>query len=41
VIYMQTGRYAEAEVELEAAEKSGVRINPQFKADLKKARERR
>ena len=41
VIYMQTGRYAEAEAELEAAERNGVRINPQFRDDLKAARERR
>jgi Tfp pilus assembly protein PilF len=41
VIYMQTGRYKEAEDELKAAEKSGVRVNPQFKDDLKKARDRR
>jgi tetratricopeptide (TPR) repeat protein len=35
VIYMQSGRLAEAEAELTLAEKNGFRVNPQFKADLK------
>jgi tetratricopeptide (TPR) repeat protein len=35
VIYMQTGRLAEAEAELRLAEKNGFQVNPQFKADLK------
>ena len=35
VIYMQTGRLAEAEQEVTLAEKNGFRVNPQFKADLK------
>ncbi len=36
VIYMQSGRLDEAEQELKLAEKSGFRVNPQFKTDLKK-----
>jgi Flp pilus assembly protein TadD len=36
VIYMQSGRFAEAEQEIKLAEKSGFRVNPQFKEDLKK-----
>ena len=35
VIYMQTGRLAEAEQEVTLAEKNGFRVNPQFKTDLK------
>ena len=35
VIYMQTGRLAEAEQEVKLAEKNGFRVNPQFKTDLK------
>jgi len=35
VIYMQTGRLAEAEAEMTLAEKNGFRVNPQFKSDLK------
>ena len=38
VVYMQTGRFAEAEAEIKAAEKAGFRVNPQLKEDLKKAR---
>jgi Flp pilus assembly protein TadD len=38
VVYMQTGRYAAAEAEIRAAEKSGFRVNPQLKQDLKAAR---
>ena len=37
VIYLQTGRYPQAESEIKAAEKSGFRVNPQLKQDLKKA----
>jgi Flp pilus assembly protein TadD len=36
VIYMQSGQFDEAEQELKLAEKSGFRVNPQFKEDLKK-----
>jgi tetratricopeptide (TPR) repeat protein len=35
VIYMQTGRFAEADAELSLAEKNGFHVNPQFKKDLK------
>jgi Flp pilus assembly protein TadD len=35
VIYMQTGRFTEADAELKLAEKNGFRVNPQLKADLK------
>jgi hypothetical protein len=34
---MLTGRYAEAQLEVASAEKSGLRVNPQFKEDLKKS----
>jgi tetratricopeptide (TPR) repeat protein len=37
VVYMLTQRYAEANAEVKAAEKSGFRVNPQLKDDLKKA----
>jgi len=37
VIYMTSGRYKEADAEVKAAEKTGFRVNPQFKEDLKKA----
>jgi tetratricopeptide (TPR) repeat protein len=37
VVYMQTGRYREAQDAIKAAEKSGFRVNPQLKDDLKKA----
>jgi tetratricopeptide (TPR) repeat protein len=36
VVYLQTGRFAEAEAELKAAEKVGFRVNPQLKEDVKK-----
>jgi len=39
VIYMQAGRFDEAEQELKLAEKNGFNVNPQFKSDLK-AREK-
>lgn len=35
VIYMQTGRFKEAAEEIKLAEKSGFRVNPQFRQDLK------
>jgi len=38
VIYMITGRLEDAEREVKAAEQAGFRVNPQFKEDLKKAR---
>jgi len=41
VVYLQTGRHAEAESEIIAAEKHGFRVNPQLKADLKLAMGRR
>jgi tetratricopeptide (TPR) repeat protein len=41
VVYMQAGRLVEADRELKLAEKSGLRVNPQFKEDLKKASARR
>jgi tetratricopeptide (TPR) repeat protein len=40
-VYLQTGRYTEADVEIRAAEKSGFRVNPQLKEDVKKALARR
>lgn len=40
VVYLQTGRHAEAEAEIKAAEKSGFRVNPQLKEDVKKALDR-
>ena len=41
VVFMLTGRFADAEQEIKAAEKSGFRVNPQLKEDLKKAAARR
>jgi tetratricopeptide (TPR) repeat protein len=38
VLFMRTGRFDAAEHELKLAEKYGVRVNPQFKKDLKQAR---
>jgi hypothetical protein len=35
---MLTGRLAEAESEIKAAEKAGFKVNPQLKDDLKKAK---
>ncbi len=40
IVLMLTHRYDEAEDEIKAAEQSGFQVNPQFKADLKKARGR-
>jgi tetratricopeptide (TPR) repeat protein len=41
VIYMLTGRLDEAEAAMKLAEKNGFTVNPQFKADLKAAKEKR
>jgi len=41
VVCMLTGRFADAEQEIKAAEKSGFRVNPQLKEDLQKAAARR
>jgi len=41
VVYMLTKRFDEAEAEVKAAEKTGFRVNPQLKEDLKKASARR
>jgi tetratricopeptide (TPR) repeat protein len=35
VVLMLTGRYADAEQEIKAAESNGYKVNPQLKADLK------
>ncbi len=40
VVYLQTGRYDKAAEEVSAAEKSGFRVNPQLKADIRKAQGR-
>ena len=37
VVYLTTGRYADADAEIKAAEKAGFRVNPQLKEDVKKA----
>jgi tetratricopeptide (TPR) repeat protein len=37
VLYMRTGRLEAAAEELKLAERNGVRVNPQFKKDLKQA----
>jgi Tfp pilus assembly protein PilF len=37
VVYLQAGRFADADREVKLAEKSGLRVNPQFKEDLRKA----
>ena len=37
VVCMLSGRYAEADAEVKAAEKAGFKVNPQLKDDLKKA----
>jgi tetratricopeptide (TPR) repeat protein len=37
VLYMRTGRLSQAAEELRLAERNGVRVNPQFKKDLKQA----
>lgn len=41
VIYLLTGRLDEAEAAMKLAEKNGFKVNPQFKADLKAAKEKR
>ena len=38
LVFMLTGRYDDAGREIEAAEKHGFHVNPQFKEDLKKAK---
>ena len=38
VVYLQTGRFAEAEAAIKAAEKAGFRVNPQLKEDVRKAK---
>ena len=40
VVYLLTGRYPQADAEINAAEKSGFRVNPQLKEDLRKTRAR-
>jgi tetratricopeptide (TPR) repeat protein len=40
VVFLLTGRYAEAQAEIAAAEKYGFRVNPQLKSDLRHALER-
>jgi hypothetical protein len=35
VVYLETGRYAEALAAIAAAEKRGFRVDPQLKADIK------
>ena len=40
VVYLQTGRYDKAAEEVSAAEKSGFRVNPQLKSDIRKAQGR-
>ena len=37
-VYLQTGRYPQAEAEIAAAEKAGFKVNPQLKEEIKKAR---
>jgi tetratricopeptide (TPR) repeat protein len=41
VVCMLTGRFAEADAEIKAAEKAGFKVNPQLKDDLRKASARR
>jgi Tfp pilus assembly protein PilF len=41
VVYLLTRRFDEADAEIKAAEKSGFKVNPQMKEDLKKAAARR
>jgi len=41
VLYLRTGRVAAAAEEMRAAEQCGVRVNPQFKDDLKQAMARK
>ncbi|MCU1385179.1 MAG: hypothetical protein JWL71_3876 [Acidobacteria bacterium] len=40
VVYLQTGRVAEAEAAIKTAEKAGFRVNPQLKDDIKNASRR-
>lgn len=41
VVYLLSGRTPQADAEIKAAEKSGFRVNPQLKEDVKKALARR
>lgn len=41
VIYLMTGRLDEAEASMKRAEQNGFRVHPQFKDDLKAARQKR
>ena len=38
VVYLETGRYDEAEKSVKAAERAGFRVNPQLKQDIKDRR---
>jgi Flp pilus assembly protein TadD len=40
VVYLETGRPADAEREVAAAEKAGFKINPQLKADIQAAKKK-
>ena len=37
VVYLETGRFDEAEKAIKAAEKTGFKVNPQLKDDVKAA----
>ena len=41
VVYLSNGRYQEAQVEIDAAERAAFHVNPQLKEDLKKASAKR
>ena len=36
VVYLMSGRYEQAEAEVQAAEKAGFRVNPNLKDDIRK-----
>lgn len=36
VVYLMSGRYEQAEEEVQAAEKAGFRVNPNLKDDIRK-----
>ena len=40
VVYMETGRYAEAEQAVRAAEKAGVKVSPELKDEIEKRRKK-
>lgn len=40
VVYLETGRAAEAEKEVQAAERSGFKVHPQLKADIQAAKKK-